>query len=200
MPFSRASEDVGYVLAEKVRVLTLNQIRDLWFADSKDPSGTARRFIRKLVASGVVLSTTEMLYAEPNVSKPLLEWEPTSEEEPDLGRLSWKACSRHKGPPVRTVVVRIADARQCRATSLMHDVMLSRIFLNHLHLDPTVFARWTHEDQMRATDRVRFNHRVPDALLREEDRDVLIECISSYDKRRLTETFNAWRPYPFRFY
>jgi hypothetical protein len=197
---SNVLDQLDELLRCKVRVFTLEQIARTWFPDAKAPLSAARKCVAKMAATGSASVTTEHLHPEVDVSRPLFEWRPGSDEPPDLGRVAWKAKSRFRSAPLRTLVVRSVDAKAGRSTELWHDLMLSQVFLNLRQADPSIVRRWTHEDHLSPESRVAFGNRVPDALLREETSNMLIECIGSYDKRRLDDTFTSWRSFPFRLY
>lgn len=193
-------EGVSLLLTSSVRVLTTSQIARTWFLGKPSPLGSARRLVKRLVRAGEVCQSVEMLPPEIDVRTPLLEWNPGSDNLPDLGRLSWQARSRFQATPNRTQLVRHATTRPLRKTELMHDVLVSQVFLNLIQRDPSNFLAWTPEDDVPPDACFRYGNRLPDGVLTGPGGEVLIECIAAYDKRRLAATFEAWKHLPFRFY
>jgi len=195
-----ADQAICEMLERHTPVLTVPQIARSWFSCTHEPLKVAGRFVRRLAKHGVVQIASEMLHPELDVSEPLLSWEPTMDESPDLGRVAWRAKARFSEAPTRTVVARLAGKEPRRTTALIHDVMLAGVFLDYLRQDASVAERWRSERDFSPSELPRFGNRLPDAVLREENHEVLIDCIGSYDKRRLTQTFEAWKNFYFRFY
>jgi hypothetical protein len=200
MSESDVCDELDELLRCKVRVFTLEQIARTWFSATSGPLSLARKCVAKMAAAGSVSVTKELLHPEVDVTKPLFEWKAGYDERPDLGRVAWKAKSRFRASSTQTVVVRSVEARRGRSTELLHDVMLSGVFLNLRKADPTIVRSWTHEDHLSPACRKAFGSRVPDAVLHGDTCALLIEIIGSYDKRRLKETFTSWRSFTFRFY
>ncbi len=160
--------------------------------------------LRALAARGGVRLGTAMLHPELPVTSPLLNWVP-GEDEPDFGRLAWRAKSRFSDPPRRTGLVfpgprlRIGGRlRPLRATETQHDVMVAAILLGLAKVDRAVIERWHHEDVLRE----RFGPGVkrPDAILVEDVGEVYIECAGSYSKAKLLEVHRAFEHLPYRLY
>lgn len=195
---------ISLLLSEKLRVLTAFQVAKTWFQHTRHPLRSAMSCLRDMAARDEVLLDSAMLHPEIELSTPLLDWIPGG-DEPDFGRLAWRAKSRFTEPPKRTCLVlpgsrlgAVGKLRRLRATETQHDVMVTSILLNLARHDTSVIDRWSHEDVIR--ERFRPGEKRPDAILLEGSREVLIECAGSYSKAKLQAVHQAFAQTPYKLF
>ena len=185
-------------------MLRAEQIARTFFSHTADPKRSAATLVRRMAGEGLVNSNIAILHPEVNCMTPLFEFHP-GDRSPDFEMLAWRAKSRFRKPPIRTNVVTAgakliptALQRPVRRTELLHDTILSAVFLQLVTTDHAAFDKWQHEDARR--DATVPGDKVPDAVLREKDTLVFIECIGSYAGHKIKSIHEAFQHVPYRFY
>lgn len=200
-----AREGIERLLGEqKVRVLTVPQIARTFFQHTKVPTRSAREVLRIMASHGLVTLQTAMIHPEFDVSTPLHEYQP-GDDPPDFGRVSWRAQSRFTEAPVRTGIVSAgsrliptARRRALRTTEILHDTILSAVFLNLVSANPSVYDRWNHEDAR--VGGIACGSNIPDAVLSQEGGLIVIECIGAYSADKIRAIHTAFEHLPYRLY
>ncbi len=195
---------VRFLLSEKLRVLTAEQVAISWFQHTKHPLRSAMSCLRNMADRNEIQLDTAMLHPEIDLTEPLLDWIPGG-DEPDFGRLAWRAKSRFTKPPRRTCLIlpgsrlgAVGKLRRLRATETQHDVMVASILLNFSRNDSTVIDRWSHEDLIRT--RFGTGEKRPDAILLEGNTEVFIECAGCYPKSKLKAVHQAFAQTPYKLF
>lgn len=197
-----AGQAIPMLLGErKVRVFRTEQVARWWFSHTKHPKRGAMDCVRALARAGLIKLRQAMLHPEVDLLKPLFEHLP-HEPEPVYGKISWQAKSRFHFPPVRTCVITAGpkldpNPRPLRSTELLHDTMVTEVFLRLLAREDDALDRWVHEDAFFRDG----SSCVPDAVwLSPQGEATLIECIGAYSARKIERLCAAYATLPYKLY
>jgi len=188
-------QEILSALSRRVRLFSLLQVASTWWGEGSVAEANTRRRLSKLTDAGLLRRLRIMALPLPELSKPLIRWEP-GDGEPEFGPVAWKLQSRWKETPRKTTVY-IATSRASgiyggRARGELkqefqatHDLGVSAIYLRLFRLDPASAESWVGEDVLR---RYRLGQKIPDAVLADSPAQppkLVLEFGGAYDVRRL---------------
>ena len=192
----RDREIVG-MLCCRVRIVSLSQISDHWWADAKQGPESARRRLSALVDAGLLKDAHVMARPLPQLTAPVLSWKP-GDPVPVFGSVAWQLQSRWTKEPRKTRVY-IATTR---ATNLFggraagrikqefqatHDLGVCEMFLQLRKQRPDEVVRWIGEDALAPHRR---GQKLPDAIIAtgaDERPELVMEFGGAYNKERLID-------------
>lgn len=182
-------------LTIKVRMLTLPQVAQAWWAENQNPERTAETHLARLEANGLV--ERHSVDAEPllPLPAPILTWQ-TNSATPDFRGIARALITRWREPSGPTKIY-VATKRAANLfgsyggglkdrLSATHDLHLGQVYLFYLHHHPADAQDWRGEDVFRKAG---FGIKDPDAFLVNPSgvfRKV-IEFGGRYDHRRVAE-------------
>lgn len=145
-------------LALQVRLMTLDQIARIWFADAPAPNDSAREAVRRL--EGAALLRRHVFEAHPllPLDEPILTWTPQDRfpTEPELQEISRAVTGRWKLPeqPVEAFLATretchlfgvfhgASSTKPCEAT---HDLHVAEVFVRYSRRHAALAADWLGE-------------------------------------------------------
>jgi hypothetical protein len=161
--------DIAVTLARRVRLMTLDDLVRVWWAESYSFQ-TAWHRLRELAAGGWVQLARVNLRTVP-ATDPLFVWSP-DRPAPDAGAVSAAARARWAGPAVPTAVAyagrRAANVygstagRPPAVNHRDHDAHLGAVYAGYRERRPHEADHWVGED---ARPKAGFRVKDPDALL-----------------------------------
>lgn len=187
-------------IATRVRLLSLEQIRFAWWAESKIEVGErlARKRLLELERNGFVEKIPVLARALPDITKPVCTWHPGG-PTPNFGAISYQLQSRWtETPRQRSVYViaskgaglfgvsakkRVRSDYQCT-----HDLGTSQVYVQYLRDSPELATRWIGEDLLAGTG-------APDAVLAESlqsEPERIIEFGGAYDTQKIRRFFQKY--------
>lgn len=186
--------DIIDALTKCVRVLTLNQIGRVWWADSKDQTANARSRLQVLEIEGLVQLQRVPAHPELPLEKPIFTWVPGG-PAPDAGSVSYRLQERWKEHPVstfcvsatRTAVNRFGGygGRFPRQVERTHDIHLSAVYLLYREHKPALLSGWIFEEQLRQEGHRR-GQRLPDVILKYAGTKKAVEFGGAYPKSKVS--------------
>jgi hypothetical protein len=188
--------DIAVTLARRVRLMTLDDLVRVWWAESYSFQ-TAWHRLRELAAGGWVQLARVNLRAVP-ATRPLVAWTP-GRPEPDPERVSHAARSRWAGPAAPTAVAfagrRAANVYGSTAGRLPalnhrdHDAHLGAVYAAYRERRPHEAAHWVGED---ARPKAGFRVKDSDAFLKDAAGRTyrVVECAGGYSPDQV-EAFHA---------
>jgi hypothetical protein len=164
------ARSVTELLVNRFRAVSLDQVTRLF---GKKPA--ARRAMRRLEQSGLILGQTVMMERICALDAPVIAWSPC-EEVPNFGRASWQLRTRWRDVPQRTVVYSAtAKARQffdgkiggrpLRPSEIRHDCHVAEVYFRILTTRPHLAELWMPEDALVKLQHELWGERVPDAII-----------------------------------
>jgi hypothetical protein len=188
------TSDLLSVLTGRVPMLTIPQIANEWFLDTRDPAMNAMQTAKRLEARGLVRVFPAMAHPPIELAAPLFRWTPPQTQEPDFGRLAYQAKSRWKWPLVRTQMVSATSqanalvggrlgGRPIRSRDLTHDLHVAQLYLQIRNQSPTVADTWRPEAEL-FMERQGQGTKIPDAEVQTPD-CLAIEFAGAYGKSKL---------------
>jgi hypothetical protein len=162
--------DILMTLTRRVRILSMSQIRTIWWPGCST-NRRARKRIRVLSDAGLVERTIINAHPTLGMTRPLASWH-AGQQVPDARRISNRAQSRWKlsARPTEVVVATRKAANIFGSTSRglpkrlhwNHDLLLSDVYAQYRHARPDEAALWLGEDAMSQAG---FQIKDPDAFL-----------------------------------
>ncbi len=188
---------IAKILATQVRVMTIQQLAEHFYANRKGPVECARRAARKLRQEGYA-ETWQAMVRHLFLEGPLLAWFPGA-NVPEFGKLAWQNQKRwNQRFPGKTICLtstpkaRSEFGGTCRAPrsrELEHDVNVAQLFLHLLRQEPHAAASWQHEDSLIHT-----NQKRPDAVIERAGQPVAIDLLGSgYSREKIAEIWKHTR-------
>jgi hypothetical protein len=200
-----ATDVLVELLTTKVRLLSVEQVIDLCFLHAKNPVVIARKHLHRMERKGLVHLIPVMTLKDIRLERPLLDWHP-SDGLPDFGHLSWLAEKRLSTRLSSTLVVQATKAAQAqtfgpigsrpaRSQEIMHDLMVSSVFLTLRKESQELAASWKPEDALLkelVAEQGGFTAvTIPDAVVNTGNEDVAIEIIGRYSPQKLSSIHEA---------
>ena len=185
------------VLSTRVRVLSLDQVTERFWAGSSQAARSARDRMAKLEAAGLIALAERMTRPTIELSEPLLVWRP-HRPTPDLTAVVRTLASRWADEIVRTLCVTVAPegsrgiAGLAAATppadaEVTHDLHVAAVYFRMLDELPARASTWTLETHLPKGQGVK----VPDAMVRDGLDRTAIEFGGLYDRPKL-ESFHRY--------
>jgi hypothetical protein len=180
------------VLATKVKVLTVSQVRRTWWPDCGSDD-LVRRRLKRLRQVGLLQLGRMVVFPEVTLGAPLAKWNPGA-SEPDLRCLLAKTRRRwSRSIEVVTAVSITATgaamyggrARRVRPSEGTHDVHVAQVFLKKLSESSEQAAEWIGECELASESRGAEGV-IPDALVRLAGQMLAVEVVGeSYTLAKL---------------
>jgi hypothetical protein len=191
---SPRDKEILDALSIRVRLFSVAQIARTWWSETADPEANARERLRSLERAGLVSRFTIMSRPELPLEAPVLVWEP-GHPAPDLGAASYKLQSRFSAALEKTSCV-IAAARAAtvfggyggrfpRQAEQTHDVHVAAMFPKYRSLRPDLIKHWISEEVIKRTRPKIKGEKLPDAMIRTETYERVIEFGGEYGKEKL---------------
>lgn len=177
-------------LTHRVRVFSLSQIARTWWSVGKTKE--AKHRLQTLQAAGLVHLYSVVSHPEIPLAQPAYSWR-VGEQEPDLGKISYRLKARWNLAPISTECV-IATAlcgrsrggsggRFPRESEQVHDLHLAAVFLLH-HRQAKA---WRSEASLlRARCGIK-GEKLPDAIVERNGSETIVEFGGAYSKRKLED-------------
>jgi hypothetical protein len=159
-------------LLGKIRIISFDQIARAWWPQSDSGRTNAKRRVRDLLESKLLVR--EQAFARPLLAleKPLFKWKP-GEGSPDYQKLSHQLQSRWVEEPRLTCVYLLskraanifggtAPGRIKNPSQVTHDLHLTEMFLRLVKEEPKLAEAWAGEDIVAPT---REHQKLPDAII-----------------------------------
>lgn len=187
--------DLLDVLTQRVRVLSIQQIGEEWFAGSKHPLTNAKRRVTILETRRLVECFSMVARPLGDLNGPIRCWRP-GQPLPDFGQLSHQVCRRWSAPatPMRCVIATRAagvwlggsGGRRPRRSEISHDLVLASVYFAWRRCAGNDAASWLSEARLR---RLGFGDeaRLPDAMIETNGRRTVIEVGGVYTAVKLRE-------------
>lgn len=186
-------------LALRVRVLSVGQVATTWFGAAQECGRAAERRLRTLEERGLIF--TIVLAARPplQLETPLVTWH-SGQPDPAFSPVATALARRWRQPAQSTcciVATRAAGTwlgghggRRPRRSEVSHDLTLAGIYLQWRCANPYAIDRWYAESRL---SRLGFGKctRLPDALVRRDGGDCVIEVGGVYSAAKLAD-FHAF--------
>lgn len=184
-------------LALRVHLLSLPQIAGIWWGNNKHPLAGARRFMDRLVESGLV--ARKILYAYPMIelSAPVVRWRP-GDFEPDFGAVAYQLQSRWPDLPEQSIEVytstpRLANrmggfnGRIQHRDQVTHDLHMSQLYLHYATSNLLAGRQWMGEELRKRGQE--YGEKLPDAVLVDETgaQNCAVEFGGRYPKKRVRD-------------
>lgn len=204
-PKRSATDVLVELLTTTVRLLSVEQVIDLCFDHAKNPRVIARKHLHRMEEKRLVNLSSVMTLKDIRLERPLLDWHP-GDGLPDFGHLSWRAEKRLSAPLASTLVVQATKAAQAqtfgpigsrpaRSQEIMHDLMVSSVFLTLRKESQELAASWKPEDALLkelVAEQGGFTAvTIPDAVVNTGNEDVAIEIIGRYSPQKLSSIHEA---------
>lgn len=190
--------DIAETLTRRVRLLSLGQIRSLWWPRAKS-FRIVRRRLRKLVAGGLIQSALVNAHPPLDIQRPLVRWRP-GETEPDFEPIAQWAQSRWPKAAIPQTVFfasrLMANVFGSSAGQLPpldhrdHDLLLGEVYTLYRTQWPVEARQWVGEDSL---PKAGYRIKDPDAFLVSETGRVwrVIESAGRYSARQCL-SFHAY--------
>jgi len=188
---TQVGTQVAKILSRKVRILSVDQIADHYFAHRAVRHRAAMSLIRDLESEGLV-TRREVCIRQPTLRR-LSIWQADDNVEPDFEDIASRSRKRWLATePERTTVITAnkkavarfgGKFRQVRPQEVQHDLAVSNLFLT---LTPEQQQAWFSEDQLQNE----FGTKKPDAVVVDGENIRVIEVVgSSYTSTKLQSSF-----------
>jgi len=196
---------IAKILATEVRVMTVQQLAEHFYAERKRPVECACRAARKLRSEGYA-ETWPAMVRHLFLERPLLAWFPEASVPkfgklgvPKFGKLAWQNQKRwNRNFPRKTICLTSTskarsefggDCRTPRSRELEHDVGVAQLYFHLSWQAPQVAASWKHEDSLLHT-----NEKRPDAVIGREGQPVAIDLLGSgYSREKIVGIWKHFR-------
>lgn len=179
-------------LAEKVRLFSLRQLTQHWWAGE---TSNARRRLRKLTSAGYLARLTVLARPLPVLEAPLFQWQPGT-APPDYQALAYRCQRRWRRRPARHCRAFLATGRAStffgapqrerldKPTQATHDLGVAQVWLRLREIAPHLADAWAGEDAIAHT---RLGQKLPDAVVvhGERRRTLVVEFAGAYGPQRL---------------
>lgn len=199
LTLTNRDRDILNVLTQRVRLLTVEQIGRTWWNGLRADDCAARR-LKKLEREGLLQSF--IAYAHPmlDLHQPVCAWSPGM-QPPNFGAVSYQLVRRwtESHIPMRAVIATRAagsalggyGGKRPKRVESNHDVHLAAVYLLFKKSNPSVAATWRSEEVIRNSRKDAPGERLPDALVRTNDTDRIIDFGGSYSPEKI-EGFHRW--------
>lgn len=181
-------------LSQKVRLFSQRQVADEFWEGALP---NARRRLKSLAASELLVPMTVQARAVPVLESPLASWRP-GDSEPDFGQVAYRCQSRWRKRPVRPCIAWLASEKSAQlyggvsrgelknSTQATHDLGVAAVWLRLRQVAPEWAAAWRGEDLLAHT---RAGEKLPDAFIVDSQERVawVIEFGGGYDSDRVKE-------------
>jgi hypothetical protein len=192
---TQRDQDIVQALASQVRVLSLEQIANHWWPNSKSKEELARKRLAILVDAGFLSSWRLTAAPLPDIVEPVLTWRPGL-CEPDLGSAAWTLQSRWKeaARPQRCFLATRnasglfggrASGHPKKEFQVSHDLGVAAMYLRIRLTRPQLITKWIGEDVLAP---YRKGQKLPDAVIATSPQtppQLVLEFGGAYDKKRL---------------
>ncbi len=192
--------DLLETLSGKVRILSLTQIADHWWGNSRSARESARRRLSKLVQQRLLVQLSVLASPLPEMTSPVCVWKP-GHASPDFGAAAWRIQQRWQQQPRRTTAYvgsrKTADAFGGRSKGKLkypfqatHDLGVGQMYLHLRACRPELAPLWIGEDILAPH---RKGQKLPDAVLAaapDQTPQLVLEFGGAYDKPRLVAFHN----------
>ena len=184
--------DIVETLTRRVRILSFDQIRDIWWPDS-DTVKPVRRGLKRLRHAGLVQRASINAHPRLRPESPLQTWCP-GQPNPDFRAVSQQARNRWTRDSIQTEVYTATRlAANLFASSALdvppllhrdHDLLMSDVFVAYRRDRPADAACWLGED---ALPKAGYRVKDPDAFLVDRDGHIVqvVESTGRYDAGRI---------------
>ena len=205
-------------------MLSLQQIARTWWPQSVDAPRVAENRLRLLLAEKLLEIERAPAHPELQLQAPVVSWD-LGGSEPDFAAISYRLQSRWRDHPVLTTCISASKlavdrfggygGRPPRAVERTHDIHMAQVFLHYRAKYPNLARDWIFEEQVkaerkRATRSQRLggslpsyasnaNEKLPDAFLRSQSGNKVIEFGGAYDKDKLTSFHGYCKEYSFSY-
>ena len=186
-------EEIVRIVANTVRVLSLQQVAREWWSDTRWGRSRAKRTVEELAVEDLLHVRRVLSRPIELLKAPLLRWQ-HGDQEPDFESLARQLHGRAK-QPARMVKIIFATPRSValfsrhglptiKLTQMTHDLHVSEVFLHYRRRGET--NAWRSEDQLPADWPIRER---PDAVLCDVNGDIVhaVEYGGDYPAERLAE-------------
>lgn len=181
-------------LSRKIRLFSLDQIANHWWADCRSPQLAAERSLRRLVRRGLLKPIRVLAQPLPIIAEPVFVWQP-GEPRPRPGAISWQ-LQRRWTESARYIRVYLATRRAkqffggvggsflSRPIQATHDLGMAAVYLRFLKTRLAEADAWLGEDVHTTGNR----SKNPDAQLLAPDGSTtrVIEFGGSYAPKRVS--------------
>lgn len=193
-------QEILDTLTLRVRLLSVSQVARTWWAESANHEANASARLKLLERAGLIARFTAMARPELPLLAPVIQWE-LGEETPDFGAASYRLQSRFSAPLQKTpCIIATPEAgvqfggkggRFPKKAEQTHDLHMAALFLRYRELEPSVIKHWVSEETIkRGRPKVR-GEKLPDAMIRTETFERVIEFGGEYSKEKLI-AFHEW--------
>jgi hypothetical protein len=182
------------ILATKVKVLTLDQVRRTWWPNCSNDDSAIRR-VKRLRQIGLLNLRVLVSFPEIELGGPLFGWRPGL-AEPDFSSVIAQTRRRWAKSIQGVSIVSITGsgasqfggrARPVRPSEGTHDVHVAQVFLHKRLRFPEEAAAWISESQLAYECRGERSV-IPDALVRLPDQSLAVEVVGeSYSLLKLKQ-------------
>jgi len=191
---SKTGERILLTLIRKVRVLSLQQIADGWFAGCVK---NAKSETKSLIDFGFLEDFQDLVGSPLRTTAPLYSWTPTDLHEPDFEKLAYGCRSRWLGEPRNQTIFFATREAVVAMVGFTNGKAPPSMSIWHDHGDGR-WRRWQGEDQLKFDGYCRGKTAIPDAAIRNRKNrleDVIIEIGGQYQANRLSEFHSDYQAY-----
>lgn len=185
------------LLSVRVRVLSIDQIAERFWADSNRPTRLARDRLAKLERAGLLRRASRPARPLLQIVEPLAIWRP-HRPTPDFAAIARQLANRWPDDMVRMECIEVTDegargvagvpaAAPPADSELTHDLHVAAVYLRMLDELPARASTWTLETRLPKGQGVK----VPDAMVRDGLERTAIEFGGLYDRVKL-EAFHDY--------
>ncbi len=188
-----ADEDILKILTHRVRVLSVEQLSEIYGAAGQKGQLAARRRVARLERDGWIIPGFGLAQPELSLAAPVFTWRLQS-PAPNFEAVSYQLRKRWTLPPRPTHYAAASakagtffggsGGRLPRTSELTHDICLARVFLRLRAADPKRAERWVSEARLFEEGEGR-GDRLPDALIVTRREKIVVEFGGSYTAKKL---------------
>lgn len=200
MDLTHRDIDIIKVLTTRIRVLSLNQIGEYWWASSARPDLLAGRRVEQLESCGLLFAYQAMCHPLLRLESPVILWMP-GQQEPEFASAAYQLQVRWCRPPILTnCVIATEEAasrfggyggRRPRLTEQTHDLHLAAVYLKLRQADPSAAMFWKSEAELLTSPTRSPSDRLPDALIDHPAVPRVVEFGGAYRRDKLVD-FHQW--------